>query len=114
MLEKRSYPRRKVNVRTRLVIIDEPGEKIREQGSALVRNISPKGVLISDLDLPTRSLPITPFKVNLIITEEGPLNRLQMLCSVRRVTNNGQTRLGLNIDKIPEKHQAILREFVRS
>jgi len=111
--EQRRFPRREVNAPARLYVIDEPEERIRETGLAVVRNISLSGIFISDLVLPTQSLPVTPFKIALVI-DEGPLSKIQMTCSIKRLANNGRPGLGLGIECIPEKHQAKLREFLRS
>lgn len=78
----------------------------------MVRNISPNGASISDLEIPSHTIPTTPFQVGLSI-EEGSLKGIQTTCSMTRFSNNGRISMGLKFDRIGEKHQAILRNFVR-
>jgi len=110
--ERRKFLRRTVDAQARLVILTQPEGDIIEEGTAKVCNIGLGGALVSDITLPSRSLPLKPFQVVLFI-QEGILEKVHMACSVSRINSNGKISLGLNIDKMPEKHCAILKEFIR-
>jgi len=103
----------KLNLRTQLYVIDEITGHIIEQGKGIVRNIMPNGIIIADLELPTRSLPVSSFRIGLVIEEE-PLKKIQMTCSVKRIfyDSDGAISLFLIIDEIPEKHHAFLEEYI--
>ncbi|MFC1525040.1 hypothetical protein ACFL5I_01485 [Planctomycetota bacterium] len=109
-IEKRSYPRKTLNSRARVAVFSQ-ALNLLEGGHALVRDISLSGVWISDLDLPSQSLPTAPFEVALIV-EEGPLKGLQTSCSVARFSSNGKLSWGMRFEKLPEKYRFILKGFV--
>lgn len=110
--ERRRFSRKAIDVSTRIVIQDVVTGEIKEEGYARIRDISPGGALISEIDLPSQGLPITPFQVALII-EEGVLKGIQMTCWVKRIFN-GTTSLScaLQFEKISDKHRARLWNFV--
>lgn len=110
--ERRQFFRRTVDAQARLVILTQPEGDIIEEGIAKVCNIGLGGALVSDITLPSRSLPLKPFQVVLFI-QEGVLEKVHMACSVSRIASNGKVSLGLTIDRIPEKHNARIWEFVR-
>jgi hypothetical protein len=95
-----------------LVLITIPEGNIIEEGSARVCNISPSGILVSDIETPSQSLPLKPFQVTLFIEQKG-LEKIHMLCSVRWFNSNDSISLGLHIDRIPERHRIRLCEFIR-
>ena len=84
--EQRRYLRKTLNARARVIIFSQ-ALNLLEMGQATVRNISPVGVSISDLTVPSQSLPTAPFIVDLLI-EEGPLSNIHMTCSMTRVNND--------------------------
>jgi hypothetical protein len=105
------YFRRKLDLPARVVILSYPDGLIQEEGHARVRNISPRGVLLSDLNLPSQSLPLLPFQLALFI-EDGALERIHMMCSIKRLVSNGKPSLSLSIEQIPEKCKARLIKFL--
>lgn len=108
-VEWRRSPRRSLSTRVRIVVLSR--DAIWGEGYAVVRNISPGGVMISDLQL-VQSLPAEPFKLALVI-EDGALKGLQATCRVRRISsNNGTLALGLEFERIPEKQMDLIRRFV--
>jgi hypothetical protein len=111
-LERRRLPRRVLDIPVRFILLTAPEGHIIEEGSARASNISPSGILVSDIETPSRSLPLKPFQVTLFIEQEG-LEKVHMLCSVRWLNSNGIISLGLHIDRIPEKHRIRLYEFIR-
>ena len=111
-VERRKCRRWGLDIPVRFVLVSVPEGYIIEEGSARVCNINPSGILVSDIELPSRSLPLKPFQVTLLI-EQGSLEKVHMLCSVRWINTNGTISLGLHIDQIPEKHRFRLNEFVK-
>ena len=122
MIEKRRYQRKGINVKAQIVIYSQV-LNLLEEGTAIVRNISPEGGLISDLEIPSQSIPLAPFVVGLKI-KEGTLTGIQTTCSMTRLSSwrrsamatkapNGKVFMGLKFDKIGEKHRFRLNEFVR-
>jgi hypothetical protein len=110
--EYQKFPKKTLNVLSRLVLLNLPDGSIIEEGSARIENISLSEVLVSDIKLPSRSLPLETFQVVLFIQDEV-LDKIHMLCSVRKINTNGKISMRLRIDRIPEKHQARLWEFIR-
>jgi hypothetical protein len=111
--ERSKYVYRQVDIPARCYITDALGKQIREAGFAKICKISLNGVLISDVIIPSRTLPITTFKIGLFI-EDNTLGKIQMLCSVRKVTYNGSLTLGLNIERIPEKHRERIEKYLKN
>ncbi|MFC1524886.1 PilZ domain-containing protein [Planctomycetota bacterium] len=109
-LEKRSSLRKSLNSRARVAIFSQ-ALNLLEGGHAQVRDISLSGAWISDLDLPSQSLPTAPFEVALII-EEGPLKGLQTSGSVVRFSSNGKLSWGLRFERLPERYQFMLQGFI--
>lgn len=120
--ERRKFHRCAVDIPVRFVLVSILESNIIEEGSARICNINlpnwisgEAGLLeieVSDIEIPSRSLPLKPFQVTLFI-EKWKLERIHMLCSVRWINSNGSISLGLHIDRIPEKHRFRLNEFIR-
>ena len=112
MIEKRHYSRKILNAGARILLFSRNQNRL-EECRAVVRNISPNGALISDLELPSPFPPLTNLELGVII-EEGTLRGINITCSIARRTDtdNGQTALGLKIDKIGEKHLSKIWAFV--
>ena len=110
-IEQRKCHRLSIDIPVRFVLITVPEGYIIEEGSARARNISPSGIEVSDIEIPSCSLPLKPFQVTLFIEQEG-LGKIHMVCSVRWINTNGTISLGLHIDQMPEKHRFLLNEFI--
>jgi len=112
MIEKRHYSRKILNAGARILLCSRTPNRL-EEGRAMVRNISPNGALISDVELPIPFPPLTNLDLAVII-EEGTLRGINITCSIARRadTDNGQISLGLKIDKIGEKHLSKIWAFV--
>ena len=111
IIEKRRYQCKGINIKAEIVIYSQV-LNLLEEGTAIVRNISPEGGLISDLEIPSQSIPLAPFVVGLKI-KEGTLTGIQTTCSMTGLSSNGKVFMGLKFDKIGEKHRFRLNEFVR-
>ncbi|MFH0889403.1 MAG: hypothetical protein V1871_09385 [Planctomycetota bacterium] len=101
-----------LNIPVRFVLVSVPEGNIIEEGSARVCNINSSEIDVSDIEIPSCSLPLKPFQVTLFI-EQCDLEKIHMLCSVRWINSNGSISLGLHIDQIPEKHRFRLNEFIK-
>lgn len=100
---RRRYPRAESHA-TLDVMIYASGGKLLEQGAAIVRDVSPCGALLSDVRLPSASLPITPFTVGLRSRSQAPngevRGRVVRLDTGSRVTLGIEfTELVTNIDQ---------------
>ena len=76
-MEKRGYSRRSLNSRARVAVFSQ-ALNLLEIGYARLRNISLSGAWISDLALPSQSLPTKAFEVALIV-EEGAIHGVSHL-----------------------------------
>jgi hypothetical protein len=103
---------RGMDIPVRFVLVSVPEDNIIEEGSARICNINSSEIEVSDIETPSRSLPLKPFQVTLFIEQEG-LGKIHMLCSVRWINSNGSISLGLYINQIPERHRFRLNEFVK-
>lgn len=68
----RMHSRAQTEYPSEFLIYGENGE-VKERGEAVIRNLSAGGALVSDIRLPSATLPITPFVVGLRspATEQG-------------------------------------------
>ena len=104
-----------LNIRAQIYVIDSVKDMILEVGSGIIRHINQKELLVSDLKLPSQSLPIKPFKIGVVIGDDY-LSRIPMTCSVKRLgnENNGEFTLSLSIDRMPEKCLAIILDSLKT
>jgi hypothetical protein len=61
---RRRHPRAESHVPSQVLIYSTSGDLL-EQGAAIIRDLSPGGALLSDIKLPSSSLPVIPFTVGL-------------------------------------------------
>jgi hypothetical protein len=60
----RMHARAQTELPSELLIYGQDGN-VKERGEAVIRNLSNGGALVSDIRLPSSTLPITPFSVGL-------------------------------------------------
>ena len=60
----RMHSRSQTDVTSEFLVYSEDGA-VKERGEAVIRNLSAGGALVSDIRLPSSTLPITPFVVGL-------------------------------------------------
>jgi hypothetical protein len=110
------------NAKAHIVIFSQ-SINLMEEGYALIQNISRNGAWFSNLELPSHSLPITSFLVEFHI-QECLLSGSRIICSMSRFSNpvrgkasngvnTGQLSLGLRLDKILDKDQDKIRNYIK-
>jgi hypothetical protein len=101
-----------LDIRAKLFILSMPKGLIQEMCVARIANITLDTISLSDINLSDWSLLLKRHRLALIV-DEGILEKVHMLCSIRHIRNeNGQMRLNLKIERIPEKHFNKLKDFI--
>lgn len=101
---RRRFPRRELSLGVELYVYHKDGS-LYDQGVATVRDISLGGAKISDVALPTGSLPVTPFSVGLRPMQK-PVDDFEVPGHIVRLNSNGTTMFGVqfgNLDPAIEK-----------
>jgi transcriptional regulator with XRE-family HTH domain len=93
----REYPRHQVDVPVGLEV-ELPGRGITESGRGRLRDISRSGARVSDLQIPSGTLPAGPFKFVLKI--RGLKSRKPVKGTPVRVVNNGEVDYALRFDRL--------------
>jgi hypothetical protein len=89
---RRRYPRADSQVPSDLLIYMNGGT-VLEQGAAVIRDMSPVGALLSDIQLPSESLPIKPFTVGVRPRTQDMNGELRG--RVVRLETTGRVTLGI-------------------
>jgi len=89
---RRRFPRASSQVPSDLFIYSIGGT-VLEQGAAVIRDMSPVGALLSDIQLPSETLPVKPFTVGVRPRTEQRNSELRG--RVVRLDTSNQVRLGI-------------------
>src|SRR5258708_2218740 len=87
---RRRYPRSSSQVPSDLLIYGTGGT-VMEQGAAVIRDMSPVGALLSDIQLPSETLPVKPFTIG-VRPRTHPMNG-ELRGRVVRLDTSSQFRL---------------------
>ena len=96
---RREYERKKVNIPTKVIIKCKRTNKVYNSGTAIIKNISRGGVLISNLKLLRNCLPINPFVCEIKVIK-GVLKGCNIIGAPARITNNDGMNLGIRFGYI--------------
>lgn len=91
---RRSGERQIVRRRARLSIRLDGAGRVIEVGSATIADMSETGVRLRDMDLPSGSLPLAPFSVEIEMLD-GPDEGRKFIGRVVRLATGGQMELGV-------------------
>ena len=108
---RRRYPRRDISLGVELTVYHKDGS-LYDQGVATVRDISLGGARISDVTLPTGSLPVTPFTVG-IRPMEKPVDDIEIQGQIVRLFAGGSTIFGVQFGKLEGSVEKKLRRIAQ-
>jgi transcriptional regulator with XRE-family HTH domain len=106
---RRRFARRELSLGVELYIYHKDGS-LYDQGVATVRDISLGGAKISDVALPTGSLPVTPFSVGLRPMQK-PVDDIEIQGQIVRLNANGTTTFGIQFGKLDSAIEKKLRRI---
>lgn len=95
---RRNHQRKRVNVPVLFKIILENG-RVFTRGKARVKDISPSGALMEDMEFARDALPTRPFKISFQILE-GLYEGVEALCEPIRFVFRPRIGLGLRFDML--------------
>ena len=95
---RRRFPRKELSLGVELYVYHRDGS-LYDQGVATVRDISMGGARISDVALPTGSLPVTPFSVGLRPMVK-PVDDIELQGKIVRLYANGTTSFGVQFGSL--------------
>ena len=95
---RRRFPRKELSVGVEIYVYHKDGS-LYDQGVATMRDVSLGGARISDVALPTGSLPVTPFTVG-IRPMQKPADDLELQGQIVRLNANGATSFGVQFGKL--------------
>ena len=98
---RREHERKEVNIPTKVVIRTKKDNKIFNKGTAVIKNISEGGALISNMKFSKNCLPINPFTFELKLNGGGFKN-CTMTGNPVRVTSNDEMNLGVVFENISD------------
>jgi transcriptional regulator with XRE-family HTH domain len=118
----REHTRKPIDLPVQIIIVmvgAATNETVWDRGQARIRDISPSGALLADVQLTKDVLPLRPFRLKLVAPPEADLPQAQgsnkktaseeqgfeISCKVVRLdseASEGQTTLGLKFETIPE------------
>ena len=75
----RECRRKSVDINARIEFVGEDGRTI-DTGTSIIRNVSPKGALLADVDVGKDSYPVDRFLINVRMTS-GPYAGIGFRCS---------------------------------
>jgi len=106
---RRRFPRKELSLGVELYVYHKDGS-LYDQGVATVRDISLGGARISDVALPTGSLPVTPFSVG-IRPMQKPADDIEIQGQIVRLNANGSTSFGVQFGKLDGAAEKKLRRI---
>lgn len=106
---RRRFPRKELSLGVELYVYHRDGS-LYDQGVATVRDISLGGAKISDVALPTGSLPVTPFSVGLRPMEK-PADDIEIQGHIVRLNGNGSTTFGVQFGALDGAVEKKLRRI---
>jgi len=106
---RRRFPRKELSVGVEIYVYHKDGS-LYDQGVATMRDVSLGGARISDVALPTGSLPVTPFTVG-IRPMQKPGDDLELQGQIVRLNANGATSFGVQFGKLDVVAEKKLRRI---
>jgi len=106
---RRRFPRKELSVGVEIYVYHKDGS-LYDQGVATMRDVSLGGARISDVALPTGSLPVTPFTVG-IRPMQKPADDLELQGQIVRLNANGSTSFGVQFGKLDVVAEKKLRRI---
>ncbi|HLY11909.1 MAG TPA: PilZ domain-containing protein [Planctomycetota bacterium] len=106
---RRRFPRKDISLGAELYVYHKDGS-LYDQGVATIRDISLGGARITDVTLPTGSLPVTPFTV-VIRPMEKPIDDIEIQGHIVRLHANGSTNFGVQFGKMDGSIEKKLRRI---
>jgi len=106
---RRRFRRKELSVGVEIYVYHKDGS-LYDQGVATMRDVSLGGARISDVALPTGSLPVTPFTVG-IRPMQKPVDDLEIQGQIVRLNANGATSFGVQFGKLDPTAEKKLRRI---
>lgn len=106
---RRRFPRKELSLGVEIYVYHKDGS-LYDQGVATMRDVSLGGAKISDVALPTGSLPVTPFSVG-IRPMQKPVDDIELQGQIVRLNANGTTTFGVQFGKLDVNVEKKLRRI---
>ena len=106
---RRRFPRKDNSLGAEIYVYHKDGS-LYDQGVATIRDISLGGARLSDVALPTGSLPVTPFTVG-IRPMQKPVDDIEIQGHIVRLTANGASIFGVQFGKLEVTIEKKLRRI---
>jgi len=106
---RRRFPRKELSLGVEIYVYHKDGS-LYDQGVATMRDVSLGGAKISDVALPTGSLPVTPFSVG-IRPMQKPVDDIEITGQIVRLNANGTTTFGVQFGKLDVNVEKKLRRI---
>jgi transcriptional regulator with XRE-family HTH domain len=106
---RRRFPRKELSLGVELYVYQKDGS-LYDQGVATMRDVSLGGAKISDVTLPTGSIPVTPFSVG-IRPMSKPVDDIEIHGHIVRLNVNGTITFGVQFGKLDVAVEKKLRRI---
>jgi hypothetical protein len=94
----RRFERQAVDYPVEVRLVDREGQEV-DRGQAVIRDMTPAGAFIGDLDLATGVIPVTAFNLHFRVVE-GDLEGVEGTCRPVRITSGADGGIGVTFRKV--------------
>ncbi len=109
-IHRRRADRRKVDLETFLRIELDNGNGIFDTGTAVIRDLSPFGALLTSLRTNKKTIPLLPFTIELDLAT--PLDGISVKGRIIRMSTNDTVQLGLSFIDVSSDTERRILEFL--
>jgi transcriptional regulator with XRE-family HTH domain len=109
-IHRRRANRKKVNMPVFLRLDMKDGNGVFDTGSAMVRDLSPYGALLIQINTSKNSLPLIPFTLSMDFS--GPLQGISVTARIIRINTEDAFQLGVNFVDVSSDAERRIIEFI--
>jgi hypothetical protein len=112
-IHRRKSGREKLELNAEVIIRKDLDNEVFDSGTAVIRDLSPHGAAVSDLDLEGGSIPVCPFHCEFNLTESG-LKGIQLKAKPVRLGTTDRFVLGMQFIDLKNDKIRLITSFLKN